>query len=192
MRKLSIHLAALLAVAGASSAHAQSDPKPAEPAKPAKPVTDREVSMGDAVLTPASDLNIKKDEIPPQLIAAQTRPYDLTGLRQCAQISAAVTEFDAMLGPDLDMPAAERERITAGRVAQAAVGAFIPFRGLIREISGANAHERKLDAAIVAGSARRAFLKGYGEAKGCKYPARSVSYLPVVAVNAKPVVQKTN
>ncbi len=187
MRRITIQLAALLAVAAAPAAHAQSDPKPAEPAKP---VTDQDVSMGDAALTPVSDLNLKKDEIPALLIAAQTRPYDLTGLRQCNRLTVAVSELDTMLGPDLDLPQEERERITAGRVAQAAVGAFIPFRGLIREISGANAHERRLQAAIVAGSARRAFLKGYGEARGCKYPARSVSYETAVATTAKPVVQK--
>lgn len=191
MHRVTIQLAALLALtcAAPAAAAAPDEPKPAEPAKP---ITDQDVSMGDAALTPASDLNIKKDEIPALLIAAQTRPYDLTGLRQCPRLSAAVSELDAMLGPDLDMPAAERERITAGRVAQAAVGAFIPFRGLIREISGANAHERKVQAAIVAGSARRAFLKGYGEARGCKYPARSVSYETLVAAKAQPVVQKTN
>lgn len=189
MRKVTIQLAALLALAGTSlPAYAQADPKPAEPAKP---VTDKDVSMGDAALTPASDLNIKKDEIPSLLIAAQARPYDLAGLRQCPQLGAAVSALDAMLGPDLDLPQEERERISAGRVAQEAVGAFIPFRGLIREISGANGHERKLQAAILAGSARRAFLKGYGEARGCRYPARSVSYQPVATGNAKPVVQKT-
>ena len=45
----------------------------------------------------------------------------------------------------------------------------------MREISGANAQNRLVESAIQAGVARRAFLKGYGEAKGCRYPARSAT-----------------
>ena len=52
------------------------------------------------------------------------------------------------------------------------VGSFIPFRGLIREISGANEQERKLQLAIYAGSTRRSFLKGVGYQRGCPWPAR--------------------
>ena len=149
--------------------------KPADAQEPVKPMNERGPSMGDAALTPASDLNLKKDEIPALLRNAQARPYALGGMRRCGEIGAAIGELDAVLGPDLDIPQDDRERITAGRVAQEAVGAFIPFRGLIREISGANAHERRIDAAVTAGSARRAFLKGYGEARGCTYPARSAT-----------------
>jgi hypothetical protein len=32
-----------------------------------------------------------------------------------------------------------------------------------------------MQAAIDAGIARRAFLKGYGQARGCRYPARAVT-----------------
>ncbi len=80
-----------------------------------------------------------------------------------------------MLGPDLDLPEEERARISAGRMAKTVVGSFIPFRGLIREVSGANDHDRQVRAAIQAGLARRGFLKGVGHAKGCAYPARPAS-----------------
>lgn len=143
--------------------------------QPDKPVTERSPNMGDAVTTPVSDLNLKKGEIPPLLIAAQERPYHLGGIDRCNQITAAIREFDVLLGDDIDLPQDDGQRVTAGRVAQAAVGAFIPFRGLIREISGANTHERRMQAAIEAGIARRAFLKGYGQARGCRYPARAAT-----------------
>lgn len=55
------------------SAYAQ-EAKPAEAKEPDKPVADRSPSMGDAVATPASDLNLKKDTIPPLLLTAQERP----------------------------------------------------------------------------------------------------------------------
>jgi hypothetical protein len=147
----------------------------AEPDEPDKPVTDRSPSMGDAAATPVSDLNLKKGEIPPLLIAAQERPYHLGGLERCNQIAGAIRQLDQLLGDDLDLPQEDGQRVTAGRVAQAAVGSFIPFRGLIREVSGANTHERRMQAAIDAGIARRAFLKGYGQARGCRYPARAAT-----------------
>ena len=40
---------------------------------------------------------------------------------------------------------------TVGSVAKSVVGALIPFRGVIREISGANKHEREFQDAIMAG-----------------------------------------
>ena len=160
------------------------DAKPAEAKEPDKPVGDRDPSMGDAVATPASDLNLKKDTIPPLLLAAQERPYVLTGLKRCTDIAAAVGELDAVLGPDVDLPADTKGRVTAGRVAQAAVGSFIPFRGLIREISGANEQQRKVQAAVQAGIARRAYLKGVGEARGCRYPARSAGPADIAALSA--------
>ena len=52
---------------------------------------------------------------------------------------------------------------------------------LIREISGANEQDRRLLLAVQAGFARRAFLKGFGQARGCRYPARAA-----VAVTAPP------
>ena len=138
--------------------------------------------MGDAVATPASDLNLKKDTIPPLLLTAQERPYDLTGLRRCTDLSARITELDAVLGPDIDLPVDPKTGLTAGRVAQAAVGSFIPFRGLIRELSGANSQERKIQVAVQAGFARRAYLKGVGEARGCRYPARAAGPAEIAAL----------
>ena len=58
------------------------------------------------------------------------------------------------------------------KVAKGLVGSIIPFRGLVREVSGAAGDQRKAEAAVRAGLARRAYLKGLGQGKGCKYPAR--------------------
>lgn len=137
-----------------------------------RPITDRKVDAVDVAATPVTDLNLRKDEIPEQLIDAQLRPYDLSGLRKCSQIIGAVDELNALLGPDLDLPQDAEGRVSAGRVAKSVVGSFIPFRGIIREVSGANDQERKITAAIQAGLARRGFLKGVGATKGCAYPAR--------------------
>ena len=47
------------------------------------------------------------------------------------------------------------------------------FRGILREVTGAAGNDRALRAAFTAGMARRAFLKGLGQGKGCAYPART-------------------
>jgi hypothetical protein len=157
------------------SEQAASDkPAPDRP-NPDRPITDREVNAVDVATTPMTDLNIRKAEIPQLLVDAQASPYAVRGLGRCAQIISAVGEFDAILGDDVDLPAEPGRRVSPGRVAQSVVGSFIPFRGIIRELSGANAQDRQVQAAIQAGVARRAFLKGYGEARGCRYPARSAT-----------------
>lgn len=156
-------------------------PALAQPAKEAKsdksdrPVTQQEPNAVDVVATPASDLNLKKNEIPPLLLAAEQRPYVLRGLDTCRQLGGAIGELDAILGDDVDVPQNDGRKMSAGRVAQSVVGSLIPFRGLIREISGANQSDRALQAAILAGVARRSFLKGIGQGKGCRYPARSAT-----------------
>lgn len=150
--------------------------------EPGRPVTQREITAVDVAATPVDDLNLRKSEVPALLIKAQEKPYDMAGLRRCSQIAAAVGELDAVLGEDLDIPGNAPGGPSVGAVAQYAVGSFIPFRGAIRELSGANAQERRLQAAIQAGQARRAFLKGAGQARGCRYPA---SAAPAALVEAR-------
>lgn len=158
---------------------------------------DKPVTAVDVATTPLSDLNLRKEGIPAILLAAQERPYDRTGLGKCAAIAQAIIALDQVLGPDLDLPPPDAGKLSPGSVAKAAVASFIPFRGLIREISGANAQDRKAQDAIEAGLARRAYLKGYGEARGCKYPARAATPAVITAQEAgdktryvsQPVVQ---
>ena len=169
----------------------QNEAKPAKPAAPAKddepnkPITNRDVGAADVALTPLGDLNLRKGEIPPLLIQAQEQPYTLAGLTRCPQLAAAIGELDAVLGEDIDVAQAKGQSISPGRVAQSALGSFIPFRGVIRELSGANAQERKIQTAIYAGTARRAFLKGVGQQRGCRYPARSATPQVIAAAQAE-------
>jgi hypothetical protein len=166
MRREILTVLAGFGLAGASMA------TPALAAQDKDPrVTNRDPDAMDIAKTPINDLNISKDPIPAMLVAAQERPYSLAGLSRCSNLIKEVEQLDTILGPDIDLPEEERKRISAGRVGKWVVSSFIPFRGLIREVSGANDHERKVRAAIQAGIARRGFLKGVGSAKGCKYPA---------------------
>ncbi len=137
------------------------------------------VTANDVVTKPLSDINIKKKNVPDLLEDAIERPYSLAGLRSCPRIQTAVRNLDAVLGDDIDAieekTRGEKRGNSAGHVAKSIVGSLIPFEGVIREISGANNHERQWQIAIYAGSVRRAFLKGVGLQKGCRYPARPAS-----------------
>lgn len=139
-------------------------------------VSQDNVTAGDVVTTPLSDLNIKKDEVPELLVRARDKPYDLSGLSRCPAIGAEVAKLDAVLGDDIDIARDDgNSTIKMGNIAKSVVSSLIPFGGVIREISGANAQQRKWNEAIYAGSVRRAFLKGVGQQRGCKYPARTAT-----------------
>ena len=137
------------------------------------------VTAGEVMTTPLSELNLKKNEIPPILIAAREQPYDLTGLKACRAIQSEVGQLNAALGDDIDIAAektrGEKRGNTVGSVAKSVITSFIPFNGVIREVSGAAASERQWQVALYAGASRRAFLKGYGQARGCPYPARAAT-----------------
>jgi len=115
-------------------------------------------------------------EVPPKLLAIQENPYSLAGLGKCAAIIGEVSELNAVLGPDVneqvDKDRAKKREETAGRVAGTVAGGIIPFRGLIGEVTGANAERRRYALAVYAGTVRRGFLKGVGLERGCKAPAR--------------------
>ncbi|MFD1959085.1 hypothetical protein ACFSHP_08365 [Novosphingobium panipatense] len=103
---------------------------PAMASQDDKPITSRDPDAMDVAKTPITDLNVgRDDEIPPLLIKASTEPYSLEGLGKCRQIAGAIQELDEILGPDIDLPASERDRISAGRVGKWVVASFIPFRG---------------------------------------------------------------
>jgi hypothetical protein len=119
---------------------------------------------------PVRDVGLQRTTIPPVLERIGSDPYSLAGSWTCARLSAAVAELNAVLGPDYGMPPAPRP----GRREQAAeaggralVDSAIPFRGVVREISGAAGAERRLQAATDAGIARRGFLRGLHRARGC-------------------------
>ena len=147
-----------------------------------QPVTDRNPEAGRVAETPLRDLNVKKDGIPAVLQAAARDPYATAGLTSCASVSRAVQELDALLGPDFDLGETKRKGVTPGKVGESVVGGLIPFRGLIREASGAASAERQLQVAIFAGATRRGFLKGLGVQRGCNWPAKPATVTGAVAL----------
>jgi len=120
---------------------------------------------------PARDVGIMKRDIPEILANAQNDPYSLKGLKTCRQLAAEVTNLNAVLGDDYVVGNEVKEN-RAGKLAEAGgktvINAIIPFRGLVREVTGAAPADRRLNAALDAGYARRGFLRGVHVKQGCR------------------------
>ena len=112
---------------------------------------------------PARDLGMAKREAPPVLLRAAEAPYSLKGLDTCQAVGAERAALDEVLGPDIDGARPVRENRGAKLAAaggRTLVNSIIPIRGLIREVTGAAPADRRFEALIDAGHARRGFLRG--------------------------------
>lgn len=120
---------------------------------------------------PARDVGVARTEIPDVLAEASEDAYSLKGLKTCKQLTAEIVELSAALGPDFQQAAGYKEN-RATKLAEAGgktvINSFIPFRGLVREVSGAATADRKLRAAEQAGFARRGFIRGVYTQRGCR------------------------
>lgn len=136
-----------------------------------KPKDDTMRKAGTIATQPARDIGIDKDEIPAVLTKAVDNPYAPPPSRTCKGLNTGLGELNAVLGEDFTASKEANENLT-GKIVEAVgktvVNSLIPFRGLVREISGAAPAERRLQAAVTAGIARRGYLRGLAAAKGCK------------------------
>jgi len=131
-------------------------------------------AASSAANTTTGLVNANPKEVPPILEDAIKHPYKLAGTATCAELTASVNALTAVLGPDVDQPAPKGKSNSteiAMAAGQGAVTAFIPATGLIKQVSGAAAAQKHAQAAVYAGSVRRGFLKGMGQAKRCAPPA---------------------
>ena len=132
-----------------------------------------EPDAAEVAKTPLRDLNIDARDIPEALKIAVENPYETARLKTCNAIVADIAELDKVLGADYDIADDDgNDRLSEGRIGQSIVGGMLPFRGILREVTGAASNDRALRAAYTAGMVRRGFLKGLGLGRGCKYPAR--------------------
>ena len=135
-------------------------------------------SLKGAAESPLRDLNVVRTKVPEVLLTAWADP-DARPRKgwKCADIIALVNPLNEALGADLDAPSTDDDGLlnkgkgTALGVAAGAASDAIPFRGWVRKLTGAERHDSFVQAAIIAGGVRRAYLKGLGEARGCDMPA---------------------
>jgi hypothetical protein len=147
----------------------------------------------DTVTQPLADINIKKKGVPVELTEIRNHPYALNGIRTCNQIIAEVVKLDAVLGDDFDQievnPVVRKRRETAAGVAGGIIAGLIPFRALIREVSGARSSDEDYREAVYAGVVRRSFLKGLGQARRCKAPGRPLTQMESASDAASEALQ---
>ena len=161
----SVTLAAALTAAAAMAQVPPSD----------KPQSDLD-KIGDTMenigTKPLKDLNLIKPEIDEGLERIMAEPYSLEGIRTCSQYNAAIGRLTYVLGPDVDSPEFKKKAKTPAEQAlslgESAAGSLIPFMGIVRRLTGAEAKQNYAKAVVYAGSVRRAYLKGNARQKGCK------------------------
>jgi hypothetical protein len=119
------------------------------------------------VSQPVRDVGIEKTTTPPLLIEVSKNPYTMNGTATCRQIAASIDDLNAVIGPDYVTATTAKKPSVVKAGGQAVVNSLIPFRGLVREVSGAAPAERRYAAAVTAGFARRGFLRGLQRARKC-------------------------
>ena len=181
--------AAALALAGCMTERRDGSPKVETTSE-----ANREGLRG-AAEAPLRDLNVLRTKIPEVLLQAMADPYERPKTGRCQELAVLLKPINDALGADLDTPSVDEDDLldkgksgALGLMAGAASD-VIPFRGWVRKLTGAERHDRIVQAAITAGAVRRAYLKGLGEAKGCNPPATPSHVLagaPVVDQSMKP------
>lgn len=126
----------------------------------ARPGEDK--GVGRAVQQPIRDLSLIREQAPPALQKAVGAPYDRAAPASCAAVVHEIAELDDALGPDIDISAKDKGGLSATGLAADLVGGAVglPFRGILRQMTGAEQRDRELRAAVLAGMVRRGFLKG--------------------------------
>ncbi len=143
-------------------------------------VSETNAGLEDAILSPATDLNLRRTEIPQRLKDLKS-VYSPAEKLSCADIENEVVALTEILGVDYDdVPSEElsdSEKAGQGAanatldVISGATSGAIPFRGLVRMATGASAHEKRIRASYLRGLQRRSYLKGLGQSLGCEPPA---------------------
>lgn len=108
-----------------------------------------------AAMQPLRDLSVIKQKTPPILQKAAEAPYAPSG--DCEIMRQEIADLDAVLGDDIGAVNDDGSTIVTSAVKSVVK---LPFAGVIRRITGAQKRDAAHEDALVAGVARRAYLKG--------------------------------
>ena len=112
---------------------------------------------------PVKAANLKKRKIPEALTNLEN-PYAAPQNATCQGIADEVAQLTEFLGPDWD---SDEHFSKKGRTSSEFFDAVLPYGGLVRFVSGASEHEKKVVYATSYGTARRAHLKTTSANRGC-------------------------
>ena len=134
---------------------------------PPKKPSDIDIA-GRIATQPVRDIGVAKTKIPEVLIEAADAPYSIAGMGSCPALKSAMQDLNGALGPDFSPSLGAKKFSIAKEGGAAVVNSLIPFRNVVREVSGAAAADRRLVAATDAGIARRGFLRGIYQTRRCR------------------------
>lgn len=142
-------------------------------------------NVQSAMTSPVNDIGLDDIEIPEYLVS-MTNPYANTP-SSCAAIKVDLAKLNDLLGSDLDIPedeAVRREQKALNATSSTIGSVLIPFRGVVRAISGAASNERDARQAYERGLVRRAYIKGMARQMKCSLPTNRPSRdVPIVYHN---------
>ena len=131
-----------------------------------------------AALTPLEDLGLRKRDIPEFLAQLAKNPYYPPPKPfKCDDVKHEMAQLDELLGGDADEPKValgdgeEYAMAGAEMIQDTVVGMvksqvnIIPFKSIVRRLTGANKHEKLVAKAIQGGNLRRAYLRGLSTAQ---------------------------
>jgi hypothetical protein len=145
------------------------------PAAPGGPVAEQGHGRTSAMVADDdSGLGISGAETPPELRAIVAAPYNLATPPDCADLARQIADLDDLLGPDVDAPPPAKADLehSAGHALGSVVRGAIPYRWALRWVTQAGRLDRELRQAVLAGAARRAFLKGVQRGLACLPPPK--------------------
>lgn len=127
--------------------------------------------VGGAIQQPFRDVSLMRENPPEVLLRAAAEPYRLAPISGCLEIRSEVASLDSVLGPDIDTPSVDGKASGNDAISLVTdtIGGILslPFRWVIRRVSGAEQRERDLANAILAGMVRRGYLKGVLRSMDC-------------------------
>jgi hypothetical protein len=115
-----------------------------------------------AQVKPGSEtgLGLSGADVPALLAAIKADPYKAPATPACDTVPAEILAIDDLLGPDLDTPPETDDKKSLASRSAGVARSLVPYGGVVRFVTGANKKDKELREAIVAGYARRGFLRG--------------------------------
>lgn len=173
------YLLVLILVIGGCASSSKGDKESFESDDDEKPglimgtISDTFEGAVDIIRSPFRDLGLMKQKIPDELEMVSDDPYVRPTKVKCETIVDEIVDLDRVLGSDEYLVAStgdEEGYFTSGAkmASSMAVGklggyATLPFKSMVRRVTGANTYERQASKAYQAGQLRRAYLIGMAE-----------------------------
>ena len=125
-------------------------------------------SLGQVKPGTEQGLGLTGADVPPLLAKVEADPYRAPAPPACKTIAEELLALNAILGPDVDAEAAAKKN--GSDMVGGAIRGLVPYGGVVRFLTGARKKDRALMKAVMAGYARRGFLRGVEAGLTCAAP----------------------